>query len=113
MTESARQASVVPITLLPHGNADSLSIVEVDGNSVVVNTEMWRGHSTAVFIPPETIVPTTRTEFAFLDRGRGEELICVKRLHGRLILKSVSNLYLASKKIGTFNEHLHTFVKKI
>lgn len=82
MTESARQALVVPITLLPHGNADSLSIVEVDGNSVVVNTEMWRGHSTAVFIPPETIVPTTRTEFAFLDRGRGEELISVKRLRG-------------------------------
>jgi RNA ligase (TIGR02306 family) len=82
MTESARQALVVPITLLPHGNADSLSVVEVDGNTVVVNTAMWQGHNHAVFIPPETIVQTTRTEFSFLDRGRGEELVSVKRLRG-------------------------------
>ncbi len=82
MSDSNKKAVVIPLILSSHGNADSLSVVDVDGLTVVVNTAMWQGHTTAVYIPAETIVPTTRTEFSFLDRGRGEEVVMARRLRG-------------------------------
>lgn len=83
MSESSRKAVVVPIELKPHNNADSLSLVVVDGFQLVVNTEMWAGKTSAVFLEPETIVKTTRPEFSFLKRdNRDTEVIRAKRLRG-------------------------------
>lgn len=83
MSESSRQALVVPITLRPHSNADSLSLIDIDGFQVVGNTEAWTGVQTAVYIEPETIVDTTRPEFSWLKReGRDKEIIRAKRLRG-------------------------------
>lgn len=83
MSESSRKAIVVPVVLEPHSNADSLSLIKVDGYQVVGNTLAWTGVDKAVYIPPETKVKTTRPEFAFLKReGRDTEVVRAKRLRG-------------------------------
>lgn len=57
---------MVPVVLLPHGNADSLSVVQVWGYTCVVRTEDWRNIDRAAYIVPDTLVPTEREEFKFL-----------------------------------------------
>ena len=80
MTPLSRfSVDVVPIRLLPHPNADSLSIVEVYGYTVVVRTEDWKHVDRAAFIPPDSVVPVDRPEYAFLD---GKSRITVRRFRG-------------------------------
>ncbi len=78
-TNSTHRVEVVPIELLPHPNADALSIVRVfDGYTCCVRTDDWRERSIGAYIPPDSIVPETEP-FAFLA---GHRRIRVKRLRG-------------------------------
>lgn len=62
--------NVVPVTLEPHPNADSLSLVRVyDGYVVCVRTQDWIGVDRGAYIPPDNVVPDT-PEFSFLDKRR-------------------------------------------
>lgn len=66
MEKSTHKAEVVPIELLPHENADALSIVKVWGYTVVVRTEDWKNRDRGVYLVPDTLVPNhPSTEFLF------------------------------------------------
>jgi len=78
MIKSTNKAIVVPLELTPHPNADRLSIVNVDKYTVVVNTDSWAGHTKAVFVPPENLVPIDREEFSFLKKDDGRDYVKVK-----------------------------------
>lgn len=84
---STHTATIVPVVLAPHPNADSLSLVFVWGYQCVVRTDDWRGRDRGVFIPDDTLVDTKRTEFAFLaPRARADGKYRVKpmKLRGQL-----------------------------
>ncbi len=51
--------------LLPHPNANSLSLINIDAYTVVVRTESWKDIKYGVYIPPDSIVPV-KEEYAFL-----------------------------------------------
>lgn len=76
---STHKVEVVPVTLKPHPNADSLSIVSVWGYTVCVRTADWAGVDRGAYIPPDSIVDSARPEFAFLA---GHERVKVKKLRG-------------------------------
>lgn len=63
-------ATVIPVVLTPHPNADSLSLVDVGGVNVVVKTAEWAGENKGVYIPPENYVDTTQPELTFLGNGQ-------------------------------------------
>jgi len=61
MTEERRPSShtveVVPFSMYPHPDANSLSIVDVSGGyKYVARTADWRGVDRAAYIPPDNIV---------------------------------------------------------
>ena len=56
---STFRCDVVPVTLEPHPNADSLSLVRVGGYTVCVRTADWEGVDRGVYIPPDSVVPAT------------------------------------------------------
>jgi RNA ligase (TIGR02306 family) len=66
---STLRAEVVPVELLPHPNADVLSIVNVFGYTCVVRTEDWQDKHLGVYIPVDAIVPQTE-QFEFLGENR-------------------------------------------
>jgi RNA ligase (TIGR02306 family) len=69
----------------PHPNADSLSIVKVGGWQVCVQTAAWKVGDLAVYIEPDMVVPTDRSEFAFLAReGATTSRIKAKKLRGQM-----------------------------
>jgi len=57
MGVETHKAEVVPVKLLPHPNADKLSIVRVYNFTVVVNTADWQGVEKAVYIQPDSVLP--------------------------------------------------------
>lgn len=63
-----------------HPNADALELIKIGGYTVVAKLNQYEVGDYAVYIPPESIVDTTRPEFSFLDRGRKSELIKVKKI---------------------------------
>ena len=63
--KSTHKVEIVPVVLLPHNNADSLSIVKVYGYQCVVRTEDWVGVDKAAYIQPDSVVPQ-RKEYEFL-----------------------------------------------
>ena len=78
--KSTHLVEVVPIRLEPHPNADSLSVVRVfDGYTCCVRTADWVGKTKGAYIPPDSVVDSSRAEFAFLA---GHERIKVKKLRG-------------------------------
>jgi RNA ligase (TIGR02306 family) len=78
--KSTHRVEVVPIRLEPHPNADSLSIVRVfDGYTCCVRTADWEGKTRGAYIPPDSVVDSSRPEFVFLA---GHERIRVKKLRG-------------------------------
>jgi RNA ligase (TIGR02306 family) len=84
-TKSTHKVEVVPVALEPHPNADSLSVVRVFGYTCLVRTEDWRGITTAAYLPPDSVVDTTRPEFRFLaDQAKvdGSARIKAKKLRG-------------------------------
>lgn len=89
MAESTHRVEIVPVKLEKHPNADSLSIVKLEGYQAVVRTSDWEhvepcaysyaaipavypppdctcGHGVGAYIPPDSLVPVDREEFAFL-----------------------------------------------
>jgi len=81
MTKSTHRVEVVPVHLERHPNADTLSVVRIWGYSVCVRTADWQDGALGAYIVPDSVVDTTRPEFAFLgDHPR----IRVKRLRGTL-----------------------------
>lgn len=70
MTKSNHRVPVARITeLLPHPNADSLSIVKIEGYQCVVKTNNYKVGDLAVYIQPDSVVPE-RGEFKFLWEPR-------------------------------------------
>lgn len=59
MANSTHRVEVVPVKLLPHPNADSLSLVEVFGYRVVVRTAEWASLPIGAYVPPDSVVPDT------------------------------------------------------
>ncbi len=55
---SNHSVEVIPVTLLPHPNADSLSIVRCLGWQAIVRTADWEGRSVGAYIPPDSVLPT-------------------------------------------------------
>ena len=85
MSNSTHRAEVVPVVRRPHGNADSLEIVDVFGYAVVVRRDDWVGKDLAIYIPPDSIVDTRRPEFHFLipdARADGTYRVKAKKLRG-------------------------------
>ena len=82
---SMHRVEVVSVVLEPHPNADSLSIVRVYGYNVCVRARDWTAGGLGAYIPPDSLVDTTRPEFAFLAReGRTLERIRAVRLRGTM-----------------------------
>jgi tRNA-binding EMAP/Myf-like protein len=61
-SKSTNKVEVVPVEMTEHPNADSLSIVMVDGYTTVVKTEEWIGINQGAFIPPENIYQNERVK---------------------------------------------------
>jgi RNA ligase (TIGR02306 family) len=96
LDKTTHTAEVVKVHLEKHPNADSLSIVQVDGYTVVVRTSDWVEDELGVYIKSDSVVKTTRPEFSFLKtEGRDIERIKVKKLRGiismGLLIKSPIN----------------------
>lgn len=83
-TKSTHKAIVVPIKLEPHPNADSLSIVRVNGYQLVARTSDWKDVKFGVHIPPENYVDTNISEFSFLAKeGKpAKQLVKACKLRG-------------------------------
>lgn len=73
--KSTHQANVVRIEkLIPHPYAQFLSLVQVGGYITVVRTEDFINEDKGIFIQPDSVVKTSRPEFAFLaDRGNANK----------------------------------------
>ena len=85
MTISTHKVEVVPVVLEKHPNADSLSVVRVFGYTCLVRSQDWADVKTAAWIPPDSLVPVNRPEFAFLaDKAKADGLARVraKKLRG-------------------------------
>lgn len=63
---SEHKVIVYPITLLPHPNADTLSLVQILGYTAVVRTADWKPGDLGAYIEPDYIVPADRPEFTWL-----------------------------------------------
>lgn len=82
MTNSTHKVEVVAVKLEKHPNADSLSVVQVFGGyPCCVRTSDWQDGELGAFIPPDSVVDSTRPEFAFLA---GHERIRAKKLRGHV-----------------------------
>lgn len=80
---STHKVEIVPVTLEKHPNADSLSIVRNHGYSVVVRTTDWQNESIGAYVPPDSVVDTTRPEFAFLAKpGKDTHRVKAQKLRG-------------------------------
>lgn len=79
---STHVVEVVPVTLEPHPNADSLSIVRVfSGYVAIVRTADWLGVDCGAYVPPDSVVPATGP-FEFLGQHRPLHRIKCVRLRG-------------------------------
>src|SRR5271168_5476567 len=65
MGVDTHKVEVVPVELLPHPNADRLSVVRVYNFTVVVNTADWQGVTQAAYAQPDSVMPDT-PEYRFL-----------------------------------------------
>lgn len=73
--ETPTRAIVVPFAMLPHSNANALSIVPISAtDNYVARTEDWQGVTRAVYIPVGSIVDTSRPEFSWLS-SRGSTVM--------------------------------------
>lgn len=55
--------------ILPHTNADTLGIVQIEGYQCVVKKENYKVGDLAIYVPPDTIVPSI-PQFSFLWADR-------------------------------------------
>lgn len=56
---STHSCPVVKIDMKPHPNADTLSIMEIDGYEVCLRTADWTNGQLAIYCPPDYVVPDT------------------------------------------------------
>lgn len=70
---STHSTPVFEPVLLPHPNADSLSIVKIPGTTYqcVTGTEGWSPGQLGAWVEPDSLVDTRREEFAFLANQAG------------------------------------------
>jgi RNA ligase (TIGR02306 family) len=64
--KSTHKVEVMPLIRETHPNADLLSIIRVYGYTVVINNNDWAGTDQAAWVPPDSLVPVSRPEFAWL-----------------------------------------------
>lgn len=83
---STHSVNVIEInSVLPHGNADKLEIIPVNGWQAVVGKGQFKPGDRAVYIEPDYTVPTNRPEFAFLAKeGKERHRLKAIRLRGVL-----------------------------
>ncbi len=82
--KSTHRIEVVDVKLEKHPNADSLSIVKLFGGGyqVVVRSSDWKDGDRGAYIPPDTLVPIDRPEFAFLrERPESPKLVNGREYH--------------------------------
>ena len=80
MTKSTHKVEVIKIeNITKHPNADRLQVVQVFGYTCCVGVGQFDRGQLAAYIPPDSVVDSTRPEFAFLA---GHERIKVKKLRG-------------------------------
>lgn len=81
---STHEVPVVRITeILPHPNADTLSLIPIFGWQVIVKTGDFKVGDLAIYIPPDYMVPTTHPSFSFLARPeRTHERITIRKFRG-------------------------------
>lgn len=65
--------------VLPHPNADTLGIVELEGYQCCVRLHDIKAGDLVVYVPPDYVVDSSRPEFAFLGK---HTRIKVKKLRG-------------------------------
>lgn len=66
-----------------HPNADTLSIISIEGCPCIFRTGDFNVGDKAVYVPVESVVPLTHPLFAFLRTGEGEHArIKAKKLRG-------------------------------
>lgn len=65
-----------------HPNADSLSVVQVDGENVVFRTGDFDEGDVAIYVPVDAVVPTTIPGTEFLGERPKDRRIRAKRLRG-------------------------------
>lgn len=78
---STHKVEVVEVKLQKHPNADTLSVCNVfNGYPCCVRSAEWADGDMAAYVPPDSIVDTSRPEFAFLAKaGRTKHRVkCVK-----------------------------------
>lgn len=88
MSNSTHEVTIVPIVLERHPNADTLSFVNVFGGyTCVVRTQDWQDVKYGAYIPPDSLVDTSRPEFGFLaTKARADGLHRVKAMKLRGIV---------------------------
>jgi|WetSurSiteA1Bulk_404760.scaffolds.fasta_scaffold00038_15 RNA ligase (TIGR02306 family) len=79
---STHKVEVVRVYKEPHPDADNLSIVKVFGFTVVVRSDEWNDGDLGAYIPPDSLIDTSRPIFKFFHRGKQWERVTVKRLRG-------------------------------
>ena len=87
MLKSTHRADVVSLDgVTKHPNADKLGVLHIDGYTVVLNLEDWAGKSKAVYVKPDSLVDTSREEFAWLAKlcpqGQTKYRVTAKRIRG-------------------------------
>ena len=82
--KSTHQVEVVEVKLTKHPNADSLSIVKIDGFQVVVRTSDWKDGDLGAYIKPDTLVHTGKPIFRFLGDKMDWFRVGVKKLRGEI-----------------------------
>lgn len=67
---STHEIRVVAVReVLPHPDADTLSLIKIDGYTIVVKSSEWKAGDLAVHIPPDYVVPQA-AQFSFLGDNR-------------------------------------------
>ncbi len=81
---SMHNARVIEIKeILPHPNADSLGLIQIEGFTVCIKLTDFKAGDLAVYIEPDSVVPTTLPEFSFLkDHNKTTARTKVKKLRG-------------------------------
>jgi RNA ligase (TIGR02306 family) len=120
MGVETHKAEVVPVVLLPHPNADKLSIVRVYNFTVVVNTQDWQGVEKAVYVQPDSVMPD-KPEYRFLKetgnlrKERDELRAAMEAEHESDLARLDYEEKLANleKRIDTNTKNLRITVKKL
>lgn len=69
----------------PCENADSLESITIDGYNCVVRKNDFKVGDLAAFVPPDSLVDTTKPEFSFLADGKHQLVrISAKKLRGNI-----------------------------